>query len=100
MDRFPQMLYKAGGALEVDGKYFSTLIVEDDEALQGALAEGWIETTGAALEAVIEAPAADDDIAPPTREELEAKATELGIEFSARTSDRKLGLLIVEKLKA
>jgi hypothetical protein len=38
------------------------------------------------------------DDAPPTRAELEAKATELGIRFDGRTGDKKLGQLIQDKL--
>ena len=36
--------------------------------------------------------------AAPTRAELEAKATELGIRFDGRTKDKKLGQLIQDKL--
>ena len=39
-----------------------------------------------------------DEDAPPTREELEAKATELGIRFDGRTKDKKLGQLIQDRL--
>jgi hypothetical protein len=38
------------------------------------------------------------DDAAPTRTELEAKATELGIRFDGRTKDKKLGQLIQDKL--
>jgi len=38
------------------------------------------------------------DDAPPTRTELEAKATELGIKFDGRTKDKKLGQLIQDRL--
>ena len=38
------------------------------------------------------------DGAAPTRAELEAKATELGIRFDGRTKDKKLGQLIQDKL--
>ena len=41
-----------------------------------------------------------DDDAPPTREELEAKAKELGIRFDGRTGDKKLGQLIQDRLSA
>lgn len=41
-----------------------------------------------------------EDDAPPTRAELEAKAKELGIKFDGRTSDKKLGQLIQDKLSA
>lgn len=37
--------------------------------------------------------------APPTRDELERKATELGIKFDGRTSDKKLSAAIEAKLK-
>lgn len=40
-----------------------------------------------------------DENAPPTREELEAKATELGIPFNGRTTDKKLSGLIATALQ-
>jgi hypothetical protein len=43
-------------------------------------------------------PETADDEAAPTREELEAKATELGIRFDGRTKDKKLGQLIQDRL--
>jgi hypothetical protein len=39
-----------------------------------------------------------DEEAGPTREELEAKATELGIRFDGRTKNKKLGQLIQDRL--
>jgi hypothetical protein len=50
-----------------------------------------------AVEVVDTAP---EDDAAPTREELEAKATELGIRFDGRTKDKKLGQLIQDRLSA
>ena len=46
------------------------------------------------------ADAAPEDNTAPTREELEAKATELGIRFDGRTKDKKLGQLIQDRLSA
>lgn len=43
--------------------------------------------------------AVPDENAPPTREELETKATELGIPFNGRTSDKKLSGLIATALQ-
>jgi hypothetical protein len=63
------------------------LLREQEEAAAKAQAQ--------AVEAVDTAP---DDDAPPTRAELEAKATELGIKFDGRTKDKKLGQLIQDKL--
>jgi hypothetical protein len=46
---------------------------------------------------VVEPELISDD-AEPTRAELEAKATELGIRFDGRTKDKKLGQLIQDRL--
>jgi hypothetical protein len=43
-------------------------------------------------------PESVEDETAPTREELEAKATELGIRFDGRTKDKKLGQLIQDRL--
>jgi hypothetical protein len=47
---------------------------------------------------VVEVQNAPQDDAAPTRAELEAKATELGIRFDGRTNDKKLGQLIQDRL--
>ena len=52
----------------------------------------------AAAAAVAPTPEPVIDDAAPTRAELEAKATELGIRFDGRTKDKKLGQLIQDKL--
>jgi len=52
----------------------------------------------AAAAAVTPEPEPVIDDAVPTRAELEAKATELGIRFDGRTKDKKLGQLIQDKL--
>lgn len=58
-------------------------------------AEAAAQAAAQAVEAVDTAP---EDDAAPTREELEAKATELGIRFDGRTKDKKLGQLIQDRL--
>ena len=63
------------------------------------LAAGWFLTTPEA-KAAHEAPAEPKEDSKPTREELEQKATELGLKFDGRTSDRKLSDLIDAKLGA
>jgi hypothetical protein len=55
------------------------------------------EAAAAAQAAAAQAIVPEDD-ALPTREELEAKATELGIRFDGRTKDKKLGQLIQDRL--
>lgn len=99
----PTMVYKKGSKLKVDGEFFDYKIVEaelpedaseDAESeLDVALSDGWFKTTGEALE---ETPSDDEA---PTRAELEAKATELGIEFTEGTRDKTLAKKIAEKLE-
>lgn len=111
MDEFPKMLYRAGGPEPIHGGYFSTRIVHDADEHGKAAAEGWFDTTPNALqaqaeeraqaaEAAAKLAAARDDLKPTTREELEAKATELGIPFKPQTSDKKLAEAIAAKLAA
>lgn len=94
----PTMLYKTPGPHDIHGGKFDYIIVDsdDEQALGDAIRSGWRLTTAAALELAAEAA---NDNAPPTREELEAKATELGLKFDGRTSDKKLGELISTALK-
>ena len=59
----------------------------------------WREKTKeAAALAVVAEPEPISEDAAPTRAELEAKATELGIRFDGRTKDKKLGQLIQDRL--
>ena len=60
-------------------------------------AEAAAQAQAQAVEPVETAP---EDDAAPTREELEAKAKELGIRFDGRTGDKKLGQLIQDRLSA
>lgn len=93
------MVYKCPGPHEIHGGNFDYKIV--DAAVEGevekAQEEGWhLTTTDAkeAHEAAKKGPTSDD--APPTREEMEAKAKELGLVFPANISDAKL----LEKIDA
>jgi hypothetical protein len=113
MTEFPAFVYKGKGKFQRPGGGYDYLHVKDEVELQNALADGWFETLDAAVEALkpkkfaetpvskpsepISEPSADDS-APPTREELEAKATELGIKFDGRYSDKRIALLIDEAL--
>lgn len=53
--------------------------------------DGWFLT----MEEAANPPVSDE---PPTRDELEEKARELGIKFDGRTTDKKLAALIAEKV--
>lgn len=111
MDRFPQMLYRfpgtGGDAVTLQDGNYNLLQVDDEDAHGAALADGWSETAADAraagtpppIAAALEPEAPANDNAPPTRAELEAKATELGIAFRSNTSDKALSDRIAAALE-
>lgn len=83
--KFPRLVYKSASI---------HLGVKSAEEFGAAIKAGWFASVPDALAPKDEA----DDTKAPTREELEVKATELGIKFDGRTTDAKLGKLIEEAL--
>jgi hypothetical protein len=99
MIQFPVFLYQCPGTWSGDGFTFGARLANDQGEFDAAVSEGWYPTVPQAVEAwrkpvqvsIPPAPVSvPDDNAPPTREELEAKATELGIEFDGRHKDSTL----------
>ena len=92
MMEFPTLVYKDGGPHQRPGGTFDYKRIVNDDQLAAALADGWFLTLVEATQpaAVDLAEIASNDDAPPTREELETKARELGIKFDGRTSDKTL----------
>ena len=91
------MLYRYPGEHELHGDKFDYIIVEDDK-LEETLENAWYKTTSEAKEKSplnIHPPADDDE---PTRGELEAKATELGITFRSNTKNETISKKIQEAL--
>lgn len=106
------MVYRCPGAhFGPLGTTYDSLGVMDDEDLRSALGEGWSESLVKAVEIYLNPVKSDESVVdpvsnvdtsaaekisegdeqnPPTREELEQKANELGIKFDGRTTDRKL----------
>lgn len=84
------MLYKLGTQMKWEGVEYDTIIVDSEsEEFTNMLDDGWFRTAG---EAVADAEAKGDadldgDV---TREEMEAKAKELGIRFNHKTTDESL----------
>lgn len=91
------MLYRCPGPHDLHGGKFDYVIVEDDQ-VEATKAQGWFLTTPEALAAYEQAITPKVHSGKPTRDELEQKAGELGIPFSAKVSDKKLGELIEAKL--
>jgi len=103
----PTIVYKDGGPYQRRGGTFDTLAVTTQEDLDEKLANGWYshpdEISAKAVATLSSDSPAADVKAPeskdaPTRDELKLKATELGIEFAANISDKKLRELIEAKL--
>lgn len=97
----PTMMFKAPGPHEIDDAHLDYTIVDADEegAIDAALAEGWFLTSPEAKEAYAATQVAKETNLAPTRAELEAKATELGLTFTGKTSDKKLGDMIAVALE-
>jgi hypothetical protein len=116
---YPALVYRCPGAhFGPDGTTYNALGVEDDAQLCVALENGWSKSLVEAVSAhlgesddfvansVPDVDAAEakkinevDESAPLTREELEEKASEIGIKFDGRTTDRKLLEKIEEALR-
>lgn len=97
---FPRIVYRAGGEWLLESGAYSVRQVADADELAAAQAEGWHldqYAAKAADEALVDQVPADDT--PPTRAELEAKATELGIKWDGRWGDKRLSDAIAAKLK-
>jgi len=118
--RFPVKLYKVPGRKRKDGIRCDWLEAFDQRSLDVSLSRGWYLSIADAQAAAkrcpqqppittpvvstISEPVAEAieevaDDAPPTREELEEKARELGIKFDGRTGDKLLLKRITEALE-
>ena len=130
MPVFPTLVYRAPGSSQhSSGGRYRYRGAADQAEYDALLAEGWHATILEAVVAagdrafahnrkpagllakaraklaaqapVVEAVIGEVvDNAPPTRVEMEAKATELGIKFDGRTSDARLLAKITEALRA
>ena len=101
MMEFPTLVYKDGGPHQRPGGTFDYKRIVNEGQLAAALADGWFLTLVEATQpaAVDPSEVSPDDDAPPTREELETKARELGLKFDGRTSDKTLAAKIQSTLE-
>jgi hypothetical protein len=124
MNRFPRFVFKPSGTIERAGGFYAENIVENQAEMDAMLSDGWFSNLSDAInppEVVAfemvdpvqsglipsnpvqsdePIPEPIEDNAPPTREELEIKARELGIKFDGRIGDRNLTRLIERALEA
>jgi len=108
MSEFSVLVYRSPGPHRGPfGKSFDCRGVKSQEEMDAKLAVGWFRTLAEAINPEIKTvtvEAAEPELTheeehrPPTRAELEQKATELGIKFDGRTGDKRLLILINTKL--
>jgi len=104
--RLPTIVYRAGGKGRHFSKWgpWSSKGVNTLEEYSQALADGWHPTQAEAFGLVKPAPAPVvepiEDNAPPTRDEMLAKAAEIGLAVDRRWSDKTLANKIIEALEA
>lgn len=110
MSDFPTIVYRCPGDRPgPPHTTFKSIGIADKKAFDKALAEGWFATLPEAAEAYLN-PAPDRvavvvepepiDNAPPTRDEMLAKAAEIGLAVDKRWSDKTLANKIIEALEA
>lgn len=100
MDQFPMALYRMPGREPHELGGITSMLVHSQAELDAQLADGWFASAPeakAAFDAAQKKPPSDDE--PPTREELETKAAELGLKFDGRTSDKKLRDMIAAAIE-
>ena len=97
MNDYPTLMFRCPGShFAPEGLTYDYVGVNSREELLARLNEGWSVTLGEAMAAVttrrdeVAEPRVSINDDPHTREELEAKATELGIKFDGRTTDAAL----------
>lgn len=95
---FPALVYKNKGPHLRAGGTYSILLVSTEKECAEAKSNGWHENLLDAISNNFPTLNTAIDNAPPTREELEIKAKELGIDFHHRTSDKNLQTKIDEAL--
>lgn len=109
MSKFPTIVYRVPGPHKKPrGGSYAYRGAADKAEFDALIAKGWSasyeeaaagKTAGKIIEAAEAFEDAIDEVSAPTREELEAKAKELGVSFNARTSDKKLAERIAEALE-
>jgi len=100
---YPRFVFKDGGPIERAYGTYAHELVNDEAEHKAALGAGWYDNIQDAIDGVAHVvpvepkkPEPVEMDAPPTREEMEAKAESLGIKFDGRIGDKKL-LALIEK---
>lgn len=104
---YPKQLFRHPGPYGKGERSYAVIGVNNAEEEASAALKGWCATKEEAfgaeaaaevIEAAQELEEALDDISPPTRDELETKAKELGVSFNRKTKDDVLAARIAKAL--
>ena len=98
---FPTIMYRTPGPHKKPrGKTYAYKGAADQAEFDALLGRGWFPSYEDAVVGKIVAVVSEiDAVSPATRDELEAKAKELGVSFNARTSDKTIAERIASALE-
>lgn len=101
MTDFPTIMYRTPGPHKKPrGKTYAYKGAADQAEFDALTAKGWFPSYEDAVVGKIVAVVSEiDAVSPATRDELEAKAKELGVSFNARTSDKTIAERIASALE-
>lgn len=95
---YSTIVYRDKGPYQRPGGTYDFLGVNSKEAHETALKNGWFNSMPEAIEGKASLVELESQL-PPTRDELEQKAKELGIRFDKKTTDDALSKKIDDALK-
>lgn len=97
MTDFPTILYRTPGPHKKPrGGTYAYKGAADQAAFDDLISKGWFPS----YEDAVAGKVVIDEVSAPTRLELEYKASELGVSYDGRTSDKKLAERIAKALEA
>ena len=101
MTDFPTIVYRTPGPHKKPrGKTYAYKGAADQAGFDVLIAKGWFPSyEDAVVGKIVAAVNKVDTVSPATRDELEAKAKELGVSFNARTSDKTIAERIASALE-
>ena len=101
MTDFPTIMYRTPGPHKKPrGKTYAYKGAADQAEFDVLIAKGWFPSyEDAVVGKIVAAVSEIDTVSPATRDELEAKAKELGVSFNARTSDKTIAERIASALE-
>jgi hypothetical protein len=98
--KYSDIVYRCPGPHQRPGGTFDCRGVDSAEGHEQARHEGWFDTLPEAIAGKASLKELPLNDAPPTRKELEQKATELNIKFDKKMSDEVLSKKISDALGA